>query len=185
MFGSSILGQSQWGMFSDQTTFGLVPVSMGLAGAALALFFELHVVLPRPIGDTRLKIWHVCLIWFVAMSALLMVTADISTWWSSYALTIICAAYGVGLGFTVDSERVKDFTAYAKIEKHINIEALRPLCITESQMDMYVQMTELEDPYLKDLWAEAFVKGLVCPKCGKNIWVVDNMIVCQNGHLIK
>lgn len=184
LIGSSVLGLCLWsGFITNISLIGTSFAVAGVMGASVTMFTRLRVVLPRT-GDTRVQVWHVVLLWVVFMCASTYFFVG-GEYVNYIVVHFIIMGFGGLFALALDSMRLKSVFVSLRADKHVNIEALKDLCVTDSQISTYRQMEELDDPFLVDLWAEAFVKKLSCPKCGKRYSIINYRVVCQNGHFLK
>jgi hypothetical protein len=188
MFGGELLGITQWTAFFGSSS--LIACGNGIAiaaimGAAMMMYPSLRIVMPKPIGDTQLQVWNVYTLWLLLSICFAFIWRDGVEVLPITMKLIIIVFFGGGVALIVDSDRFKHHRQSRSKEKHIDIKSLQVLCVTDSQKKLYQQMTEMQDPALKDVWAAAFVTKLTCPKCGKKYMVVNNRVVCMNGHFLR
>lgn len=167
---------------SPQIVIGSSIFVSSIVGAMIIMYPRLEIVLPRPIGNTRVEVWVVCILWIAmqVMQAMGMMSMNSGV---AYLGHIFGFATGFLIGAVSRSKKIR-WSILRPPEEHIDITKLEYLCVTDQQRSYYEKAVSNDDPEFRDAWARYLIHYIPCPKCGGEFKVVRSTFVCPNGHSI-
>ena len=173
--GSIVFSIAEWNSAQFMILIGASGAISALLGAMLMLYPKDKITFfLGPLLTNRFSVWVPILVWFVLQ--VILFSFDDSP--VAYTAHIGGFAAGMGIAWAVRPRAGKAYVpAY-------DISALRPLCTTHSQKEMYGYAENARDDETRKIWVERILADVRCPVCGAAIKAKRKGFECGNNHVI-
>ncbi|MGQ9588414.1 MAG: hypothetical protein ACUVT7_08550, partial [Thermoplasmata archaeon] len=75
-------------------------------------------------------------------------------------------------------------TKMNKGQKRISLSTLSKLAVTPELKSILNRIEREEVAEIREAWIEHFLSRARCPRCGANIRLKDDSVICERGHMV-